>query len=105
MPPCGPLRPGGAAILNLDDATTQGIDFQTMNVVIAPIDVVILPVYAREVFGSAVTLGFMTAALAGGGLTVIATHDEIAVADLATLTLGAAVTGLRAAAHLLGAVH
>jgi heme exporter protein A len=48
------------------------------------------PSAALDTEGQALLAALLKEHLAGGGLTVIATHDEIAVADLATLTLGAA---------------
>lgn len=42
--------------------------FAAMNVLIGPVDVVFLPVYASEVFDSSIAFGVMMAAMAGGSL-------------------------------------
>jgi MFS family permease len=44
------------------------IFFAAMNLAIGPVETLLLPVYASEVFGSAVTLGIMAATLAAGSL-------------------------------------
>ncbi|HYI16844.1 MAG TPA: MFS transporter, partial [Thermomicrobiales bacterium] len=42
--------------------------FAAMNLVIGPVDALIVPVYASEVFGSAIAFGLMAAASGGGAL-------------------------------------
>jgi MFS family permease len=44
------------------------IFFAAMNLAIGPVETLLLPVYASEVFGSAVTLGIMAATVAAGSL-------------------------------------
>lgn len=48
--------------------TTLIVSFTLLNALGEPLFGVVLPVYARRIYGSAVDLGFMLAAFAGGGL-------------------------------------
>lgn len=62
------LRAGLAFIRDDRLLTTLIVSFTLLNALGEPLFGVVLPVYTRRIFGSAIDLGFMLAAFAGGGL-------------------------------------
>lgn len=89
--------------------------FAAMNIVVGPIDALIVPVYAKEVFDSAVSLGLMAAASGGGVLVGTALYGWLGprtsrrmafVASTAAIPLVllslAALPGLPATLAILG---